>query len=141
MYQIIVYHSQKKNHNINEVKSFVSKNESYLDVGQSKNNTRSKIHELLTVDKNITDISGATFLVNGLLKGEKTQTKEIKIIKPKCILKKNNIKVRIRMNRMKKTFGEGKCVKPNPCVLNKTCHHKCWEKFTENDRKNIFEIF
>lgn len=58
----------KKNHNINEVKSFVSKNESYLDVEESKNNTQSKIHKLPTVDKNITDIFGANSEINNACK-------------------------------------------------------------------------
>ncbi|XP_060852654.1 uncharacterized protein LOC132930675 isoform X3 [Rhopalosiphum padi] len=132
--------STKENHNTIEIKSSVSENKSYNDIEPSKNNNQSKIHELSTVDKNITDISGSAYLNDDLLKSEETQPKEIKIIKQKCSLKNNNIKLHT-VNSLKNTFGGGKCVKSNPCVLNKKCQHKCWEKFTENDRKNIFDNF
>ncbi|XP_026804418.1 uncharacterized protein LOC113547996 isoform X2 [Rhopalosiphum maidis] len=130
----------KENYNNIEIKSSVSENKSYNDIEPSKINNQSKIHELSSVDKNITDISGSAYLNDDLFISEEIQPKEIKIIKQKCSLKNNNIKLHA-VNSFKNTFGGGKCVKSNPCVLNKKCQHKCWEKFTENDRKNIFDNF
>lgn len=42
---------------------------------------------------------------------------------------------------LKKIYGVGKCVKTNSCIINRKCQHTCWEKFTENDGKYIFDTF
>lgn len=44
-------------------------------------------------------------------------------------------------NTMKKVNRDVKSVKPNSCIMNKKCQQKCWGKFTENERKSIFDLF
>jgi len=56
------------------------------------------------------------------------------------LLKKKNKKNSKTVKKLNRVSGAGKSVQTNPCKVGK-CNNKCYEKFTEEEREQIFHIF
>lgn len=137
---------EQVNHSTNFNKSSInSKSENNLDGEQSINIDQSCITpKYFTSGKNITDISDSNseinYTYNDILRDKEIQLDGTGIIAQHDSWK--NIKINVcTIKKMKKIYSEGKSVNVNSCILNKKCQHKCWDKFTENDRKNLFDEF